>query len=107
MAPKSNFGDPKDWPHVDPKVWGDWQTKFIEEEIEAYRDQVPEESAEVIPEHELMTGDEVCTKLRWSLRTLYRNTKARKLPYVKRDGRLMFKRADVERYDKKRYVPEK
>ena len=50
-----------------------------------------------IPEHELMTGEEVLAKLRMSLPTLYRYTKSRTLAYVKRNGRLMFKRADVER----------
>jgi hypothetical protein len=39
--------------------------------------------------------------------TLRRNTKSRKLAHIKRDGKLFFKRADVERYDKKRYVPAK
>lgn len=40
------------------------------------------------------------------LATLYRNTKFRKLAYIERDGKLMFKRANVERYDAKRYVRE-
>lgn len=91
----------------DPKVWAGWEKKFVEEEIEAYRNATPEEPTEVIPEHDLMTPGEVCAKLRWSLRTLYRNTKARKLGYVKRDGRLKFRRVDVEGYDKKRYISEK
>jgi hypothetical protein len=88
-------------------TWADWERKFVDEEIEAYREQGPEEPAEVIPAHDLMDAKEVCTKLRWSMATLRRNTKSRKLAHIKRDGRVMFRRADVERYDKKRYIPEK
>lgn len=91
----------------DPLVWANWVEKFEAEEEENYHDTPAEEPAVAIPEHDLMDAKEVCTKLRWSLSTLKRNTKARKLGYIKRDGKLMFKRVDVERYDKKRYVSEK
>src|ERR1700730_15764088 len=49
-----------------------------------------EESNAALPAHELMTAEEVCTNLRMTARTLYRYTKARKLAYIKRDGRLLF-----------------
>lgn len=91
----------------DAVLWANWEERFFQEEAEAYREQQPEEPTEPVPTHELMSAKEVCTKLRWSMSTLRRNTKNRKLAYVKRDGRVMFKRADVERYDKKRYIPEK
>ena len=91
----------------DPVAWTNWEQRFLREEEEAYRDQTAEEPTEPIPTHELMTPVEVCTKLRWSLSTLRRNTKSRKLAYIKRDGRVWFKRADVERYDGKRYIREK
>jgi excisionase family DNA binding protein len=91
----------------DPLVWADWEKKFVEEEIEAYRNATPEEPTEVNAEHDLMTAEEVCAKLRWSMSTLRRNTRSRKLAHIKRDGRVMFKRTDVERYDKKRYISEK
>ena len=93
--------------HFDPLVWANWEEKFLREEEEAYRNAPPEEPAEPIPTHDLMSAKEVLDKLRWSLSTLRRNTKSRKLPYIKRDGKVWFKRADVENYDKRRYVPEK
>jgi Helix-turn-helix domain len=91
----------------DPAVWANWQERFLQEEEEAYRNQPAEEPTVDIPQHELMDAKEVCAKKRWSLSTLKRYTKARKLAYIKRDGKLMFRREDVERYDKKRYIPAK
>lgn len=88
-------------------MWANWEERFIREEEEAYRQQPAEEPTEAIPEHELMTAGEVCGKLDWSLRTLYRNTKVRKLGYVKTEGTLKFRRVDVEGYDKKWYISEK
>ena len=81
--------------------------RFLLEEEEAYRQQTPEEPTEPISAHELMSTKEVCEKLQWSRSTLLRNIRARKLAYIKRDGRLKFRRADVERYDQKRYIREK
>lgn len=85
----------------------DIQKKFIEEEIEAYRELVPEEPVEVVPRHDRMTSKEVCEELRWSMSKLRRNVKERKLAYFKEDGKLYYKRADVERYKHRRYVPSK
>jgi hypothetical protein len=88
----------------DQLVWQSWEEKFFQEEVEAYRNGTPEEPAEVIPQHELMTAKEVCAKKRWSMSKLKRNIKARKLAYIKEDRRLWFRRADVERYEEKRYI---
>jgi hypothetical protein len=79
----------------------------LREEEEAYRNAPAEEPTEAIPAHDLMSPKEVLERLRWSLSTLRRNTKSRKLAYIKRDGKVWFKLYDVERYDKKRYIPEK
>jgi excisionase family DNA binding protein len=91
-------------------LWQDWENQFLREEQEdAYREATPDDAdqpAQPIAEHDLMTAKEVCAKLRWSLSTLRRNTRSRKLAYIKRDGRVKFRRADVERYDKKRYISE-
>ncbi len=91
----------------DPEVWRDWEKRFLLEEEEVYRQQTLEEPTEPVPAHELMSAKEVCTKLQFSRSTLLRNIRARKLAYIKRDGRLKFRRADVERYDQKRYLREK
>jgi len=92
---------------ADSEVWRDWEKRFLLEEEEAYRQQTPAEPTEAVPAHDLMSTKEVCAKLQWSRSTLLRNIRARKLAYIKRDGRLMFRRADVERYDQKRYIREK
>ena len=84
-----------------------WEERLLRDLADECIEQANNEEANAaIPEHELMTATEVCKKLAWSLSTLRRNTKARKLAYIKRDGRLKFRRADVERYDKKRYISE-
>ena len=49
-----------------------------------------------------MITKEVCGELRVNKRTLYRYAKSRKLTYIKMDGRLLFERADVERFKEKR-----
>jgi excisionase family DNA binding protein len=94
-------------PPFDPEVWTNWEARFLEEEEQAYREQSPEVPTEIIPQHDLMSPREVCIELRWSLSTLRRNTKSRKLAYIKEAGKVKFKRADVERYKAKRYVSEK
>jgi hypothetical protein len=38
---------------------------------------------------------------------LRRNVRARKLAYYKEDGKMYYKRADIERYQNTRYVPSK
>ena len=43
-------------------------------------------------------------ELRWSMSKLRRNVRSRKLAYIKEDGQMWFRRADVERHEKKRYV---
>ena len=91
----------------DPLVWANWEEKFLREEEEAYRDAPAEEPTEAIPEHDRMTSKEVMEKLRWSMSKLRRNVKSRKLAYIKEDGKMWFRRADVERHEEKRYVPSK
>ena len=91
----------------DPAVWANWQERFLQEEEEAYRNQPAEEPTVETPQHELMDAKEVCAKKRWSLSKLRRNVRSRKLAYIKEDGKMWFRRADVERYEKNRYVPEK
>jgi len=85
-----------------------WEERLLRELAEEWIQEAnADQPTEIIPAHELMTTEEVLTKLRMSLATLYRNTKSRKLACIKRDGRLMFKHTDVERYDAKRYLREK
>jgi hypothetical protein len=91
----------------DPVLWANWEERFLAEEAEAHREQQPEEPTEVVARHDRMSSKEVCEHLRWSVSKLRRNVKSRKLAYIKEDGKMWFRRADVERYDKKRYVPEK
>jgi hypothetical protein len=91
----------------DPVVWANWEQRFLEEEEEAYRNAPAEEPAIETPKHELMDPKEVCSTLIISMSTLKRYTKARKLAYIKRDGRLWFRREDIKRFDQKRYIPER
>jgi hypothetical protein len=91
----------------DPVAWTNWEQRFLREEEEAYRNAPAEEPTKEIPKHELMSAEEVCAQKRWSLSTLRRNTRSRKLSYIRRDGRVWFRRADVEAYDQKRYIPSK
>jgi hypothetical protein len=89
---------------MDEIIGPGWEEQFLLEEIENYRETAEEQA---IPQRDLMSSAEVCEALQWSVSTLRRNTKARKLGYIKRDGRVWFKRQDVARYDKRRYIPEK
>ena len=89
----------------DPVVWANWEQRFLEEE--EYRELQPEEPTEVVPRHDRMTSKEVCEELRWSMSKFRRNVRARKLAYYKEDGKMYYKRADVERYKDKRYVSAK
>jgi hypothetical protein len=93
-------------------LWHNWEQRFLEEEEQAYREHQPsnsigEESTEAVPRHDRMTSKEVMVELRWSMSKLRRNVRSRKLAYIKEDGQMWFRRADVERHEKKRYVPEK
>jgi len=85
----------------DRMVWANWEQRFLEEEEQVYREQTPEEPTQEIPLHELMDAKEVCAKKRWSLSKLCRNVRSRKLAYIKEDGKMWFRRADVKRYEKK------
>jgi Helix-turn-helix domain len=88
-------------------LWANWEQRFLEEEEQAYREQEPEEPTELVPKHDRMTSKEVMNELRWSMSTLRRRVSSRKLAYYKEDGKMFFRRADVERYKQKRYVREK
>jgi hypothetical protein len=86
------------------EAWRNWEQRFLDEEEQAYREAAENQA---VPQRDLMTSVEVCEALQWSTSTLRRNTKARKLAFIKRDGRVWFKREDVARYDKRRYIPAK
>jgi hypothetical protein len=88
-------------------AWANWEQRFLEEEEQAYREQLPEEPTEVVPRRDRMSSKEVMDELIWSMSTLRRRVRSRKLAYIKEDGKMWFRRADVERYKQKRYVPEK
>jgi len=88
-------------------VWRNWEQRFLEEEEQAYCELQPEEPTEVVPRHDRMSSKEVMAELRWSMSKLRRNVGSRKPAYIKEDGQMWFRRADVERHEKKRYVPEK
>jgi hypothetical protein len=88
-------------------LWANWEQRFLDEEEQAYRELEPEEPTELVPKHDRMTSKEVMTELRWSMSTLRRRVSSRKLAYCKEDGKMFFRRADVDRYKQKRYVREK
>ena len=87
-------------------TWEDWEEHLLRDLAEECVEQARNEEeanadhpAEAKSDEDLMSAEEVCKELKFSLSTLRRNTKGRKLAYIKRDGRLKFRRADVERYD--------
>jgi ATP phosphoribosyltransferase regulatory subunit HisZ len=75
-------------------LWDDWEKRLLHElERECIEEAKAEEESANQPKqvehaHDLMTAQEVCEELEWYMSTLRRNTRARKLAYIKRDGRV-------------------
>jgi excisionase family DNA binding protein len=56
------------------------------------------------PYDAMLDAKQAAVRLGWSVRTLYRRTKSRKLTYIKDDGKLKFKQSDLDLFIERRTV---
>jgi excisionase family DNA binding protein len=92
--------------HFGDAAWGPgWEERLLRDLADECIEQVNNEESGQQPRpapDDYMVTKEVCAKLRVTERTLYRYVKSRKLTVHKIDGKLLFKREDVDRFLDKR-----
>jgi excisionase family DNA binding protein len=93
-------------PRFADTAWGpDWEGRLLRDLADECIEQANNEEQASQPKptpDDYMITKEVCAKLRVTERTLYRYVKSRKLTVHKIDGKLLFKREDVDRFLDKR-----